>query len=83
MKPKIGLNLELVEVLKSLDAKDMTQSIPRFDHIVDCFNDDPKWSEEKLSLDKNYIKNVESCTHFMKINGYNYLQLIDFIHKYD
>ncbi len=76
-------NLNINKELKSHGSKDILEYIPRFDHVVDCFNEDLKWDKEKLSLNDNYIKNVENATIWMKANDYSYLQLIDFIYEQD
>lgn len=51
-------------------------NIPDFNHVVDCFNDDPKWTADSLYLETNYVNNVEVLVEFMKKSGLSYLDAI-------
>jgi len=79
----LQMNFSSNKELKFQNVKDILEYIPRFDHIVDCFNNDLKWNTDKLSLDDNYRKNVENSVIWMKANDYSYLQLIDYIYGWD
>jgi len=50
--------------------------IPDFNHVIDCFNDDPKWAADSLYLETNYVNNVEVLVEFMKKSGLSYLDAI-------
>lgn len=51
--------------------------IPDFNHVVDCFNNDPKWAMDSLYFETNYVNNVETLVEFMKKSGLSYLDAIE------
>jgi hypothetical protein len=52
-------------------------SIPDFNHVVDCFNDN-KWNPEDLDI--SYRHNVREYVDAMKKYGLTYLDLLEKIH---
>ena len=63
---------EAMVLLKMNGSKN--SSIPDFNHVVDCFNDD-KWNPENLDI--SYKHNVREYVDVMKKHGLSYLDLLE------
>jgi hypothetical protein len=61
------------------ELNEVSKNIPDFNHVVDCFNKDPKWEMDSLYLDMHYVHNVEALVEFMTKNGLRYLDAIEMI----
>jgi len=58
-------------------TEEQLDKIPDLNHVIDCFNNDKKWSIDSLNLDSNYVYNVEMIVKFIRKTGSSYLDSIN------